>query len=266
MSLELLYELDGLRAFALPHELADAYPGSLGFEEPCLFASFVATIDGVVAIPSIPNSNKLVAGGNPDDRFVMGLLRAVADAIVIGSGTLSAAPSSLWTAEQAYPDAAPALSELRLRVGRTGSPQVVVLTASGLIDPTHPVFEAGAVVLTTDEGARLLAGRLPGAATVLTLGAGPAVDLGAAVEMLHGRGHRLILTEGGPHVLGSLLAARVVDELFLTVSPVLAGRRDPEPRLSLVEGIDLLPEPPAARLLGVRRSSAHLFLRYLLKP
>src|SRR5262249_22211030 len=95
--LELLYEPDDLVAFSLPEEIASVYPGTLGFPEPRVFANFVSTLDGVVAIPSVPNSNKVVAGGSSSDRFVMGLLRACADTLVIGSGTLAAAPRSLWT-------------------------------------------------------------------------------------------------------------------------------------------------------------------------
>ena len=72
-----------------------------------------------------------------------------------------------------------------------------------------------------------------------------------------------ILSEGGPHVFGSLLRARLVDELFLTISPVLVGWSAGEERLGLVEGADLLPSGPVdGHLLGLRRDSTHLFLRY----
>ena len=52
--MELLFEAPGLPAFELPEELAAVYGGSLGFEEPRVFANFVSTLDGVVAIPSLP--------------------------------------------------------------------------------------------------------------------------------------------------------------------------------------------------------------------
>ena len=98
--LELLYEPDGLPGFDLPAALASHYPGSPGFEAPRLFANFVATVDGVVAIPSVPQSNKLVAAGSASDRFVMGLLRACADAVLVGAGTLAASPGGRWTPER----------------------------------------------------------------------------------------------------------------------------------------------------------------------
>jgi len=116
-------------------------------------------------------------------------------------------------------------------------------------------------VLTTDVGRTLLGDRLPGASTVVSLGPGAALDPVAAVGALRARGHRLILHEGGPHVIGSFFEAGVVDELFLTISPLLVGRTLLDPRLALVEGADLLPGR-RTRLLGVRRDMDHLFVRY----
>jgi riboflavin biosynthesis pyrimidine reductase len=93
---------------------------------------------------------------------------------------------------------------------------------------------------------------------------GDAVDVPSALAVLRQRGHRLILSEGGPTLFAALLAARAVDELFLTVSPVLAGRGD-RPRPALVEGVELLPgHGLAATLRSLRRSGNHLFLRFAL--
>jgi riboflavin biosynthesis pyrimidine reductase len=83
---------------------------------------------------------------------------------------------------------------------------------------------------------------------------------------MRARGHRRILSEAGPTVLGSLLAADAVDELFLTLSPLVAGRAERERRLGLVEGQVVLPEMRiAGRLTSVRRHREHLFLRYRLR-
>jgi riboflavin biosynthesis pyrimidine reductase len=260
-----LYEAAGLPAFDLPDELRHDYGGPFGLDEPRVFANFVSSADGVIAIPSLPRSNALVAGGSESDRFVMGLLRACADVLVIGSGTMSAAPKSLWTPEQAYPAAGDAYADLRRRLGRPARLELAVLSARGMVDPAHPAFAAGALLLTTDAAAERLNGQLPPETTVVSIGPGGEVDVVAALEALYARGHRLVLSEGGPHVFGSLLEARLVDELFLTVSPVLFGRTGPGERLGLVEGSDLLPGGPVGgRLLGVRRDESHLFLRYAL--
>jgi riboflavin biosynthesis pyrimidine reductase len=163
----------------------------------------------------------------------MALLRACADAIVIGAGTLRASPANSWTAEAAYPSLADELGRLRRSLGMRERPDVVVLTRSGAVEPPAAIAER--LVVRT--------------------------ELAAAVEELRERGCGRILCEGGPTLLGALLSADLVDELFLTVSPLLAGRG-----LSLVEGAELLPDRRrAASLAGVRRDGDHLFLRYLLE-
>jgi len=75
--LDVLFEGERPRAADLPSELARLYGGGVGFEEPCLYSNFVSTIDGIVALPSVPQSNVLIADSSEGDRFVMGLLRAV---------------------------------------------------------------------------------------------------------------------------------------------------------------------------------------------
>jgi riboflavin biosynthesis pyrimidine reductase len=196
----------------------------------------------------------------------MGLLRAAAEAVVIGSGTLQASPKGLWTPASTYPDAAGGWAELRRRLGRPSEPALAVITGTGGVDPNHPAFERGALVLTTDAGAQALSGLLPEASEVVALGEGPLVDVRRAVEEVRGRGHELVLLEAGPHVVGSMLAERLIDELFLTVSPLLAGREEGQTRLGLVAGRELLPGLRVeGDLAGVRRSGDHLFLHYLLR-
>jgi riboflavin biosynthesis pyrimidine reductase len=154
----------------------------------------------------------------------MGLLRACADAVVIGAGTLRPARRSLWTPGHIYPAAAPAFAELRRRLGRTEQPRLFVITARGELEPSHPALEAGACVLTTPGTAPALRKQLPASSTVVAMGNGSAVDLGDAIALLRSEGHATVLTEGGPTVVGGLLRSGLLDELFLTLSPVLAGR------------------------------------------
>jgi riboflavin biosynthesis pyrimidine reductase len=265
-TLEVLHEVPGLPRFDLPARLREAYGGDLGFERPRLVANFVSTIDGVAAIPDLAQSNKLIADASESDRFLMGLLRACADAVVIGSGTLRGSPTGLWTPALAYPAAADDFAGLRRLLDLPAAPEVAVLTGTGLLPESHPLFNVGALVLTTDRGAERLDGRLPPASTVVSLGDSRTVDVHAAVATLRARGHELILSEAGPRVFAALLAAGLVDELFLTVSPLVAGRGSSSRRLGLVEGFEALPgDPVRADLLSVRRQGAHLFLRYELE-
>lgn len=259
--LELLHEVDGLPSFDLPAELGRLYGGNLGFDEPRVYANFVSTLDGVVAIPAIPGSNALINAGSKADHFVMGLLRAFADVVLIGSGVMRASPGGTWRPEKVYPPAGAAFAELRRSLGRRETPEIAILTGRGSIDPSHPVLESDAVVLTSDTGAARLAGALPSASEVVALSSEITIDPTLVVETLRERGHRLILCEAGPHTFGSLVEGGVVDELFLTVSPLLAGEAERGSCLRLVEAANLVPLTEL-RPLSIRRHQAHLFLRY----
>lgn len=258
---DVLFEVDGLPVAELPSELRRIHAGDLGFEEPRVFANFVATLDGVVAIPELPNSNEVISGGSKADHFLMGVLRAFADVVLIGAGVLRAAPQGTWRPEKVYPPAAEEFAELRRRLERPAAPEIAVLTGLGSIDPAHPLLESGALVLTSSAGAERLAPELPSASTIAVIGDEPRFDGGTVVSALRDRGHRLILSEAGPHVFGSLLDASAVDELFLTTSPFLAGQAGDVSRLQLVEGADLVPLVEG-RVLSVRRHGDHLFTRY----
>jgi riboflavin biosynthesis pyrimidine reductase len=260
--LDVLHEVEGLPKFELPEELRRLYGGDLGFEQPRLYTNFVSTLDGVVAIPSIPRSNDVIAAGSAGDRFVMGLLRAFADVVLIGSGTLRDSPQGTWRPDKVYPPARDAFAELRRALGRAENPTIAIVSGSGGIDVEHPVLASGAVVLTTNAGATRLEGRLPAGATAIVLGSGAVIDPPRIVSALHDLGHRLILSEAGPHTFGSFLEAGVIDELFQTISPMLVGDGGPDSRLRLVEGRDLMPSGIRARLLSLRREDAHLFARY----
>ena len=263
--LEPLFELPRLPTFDLPDELAAIYGGAVGFPEPRLYANFVASVDGVVSLPALLESSHLIAAGSEHDRFVMGLLRACADAILIGAGTLHGSPRTRWTAEHAYPPAAPLYAELRRRRGRPPQPTLAVLSGSGRIDPQHPGFGERSLVLTSEQGAAQLGRRLPRSAAIVPIGDQPPLDPAVAVETLRAGGHELILCEGGPLLFGELVDAGLVDEFFLTLSPVLAGHGGASRRLSLLESAELLPgRTSAATLLTLRRADSHLFLRYQL--
>lgn len=259
----LLHERPGLERFDLPDDLRRLYGGDVGLADECLFANFVSTIDGVVAVPSLERSNALIADGSEADRFVMGLLRACADVVLVGCGTVLGSPEGRWKAGTVFPSLAVSFTELRRRLGHVGDARVAVVTGRGSVPPGHPVLEDGAIVLTTHLGASALRGRLPGAAELVVVGGEDTVDVVEGVAALRTRGYGRILSEAGPRLFGSLARAGLVDELFLTVSPLVAGRSPTEERLGLVEGVALFPEHRLGwKLLSARLHGEHLFLRY----
>ncbi len=260
-----LAEDDDLLRWDVPTALAELYGGAIGLDEPSVVANFVESLDGVVAVPRLPRSHAILGDESDADRFVLALVRACADAVVVGSGTLLASPQGTWRIDRAYPPAAKDLRELRARRGRPEQPQLAIVSAGGSLDPAHPVLETGALVLTTEAAGPRLRAALPGATEVVAVNDGDSVDLATAVEVLRSRGCSIVLTEAGPSMFGSFVAAGLVDELFLTVSPVLAGRAATA-RLGLVEGVELVPQTRVAgRLRSVRTHGSHLFLRYSLR-
>jgi len=251
-----LFEEPGA-AGPLPEPLAALYGGGLQLADDLLYANLIASVDGVTALAAPRGAGAALRGDCDADRFVMALLRDLADALLVGAGTLRADRGHLWTA--AYIDRERA--GLHRALGRP-DPRLVVVTASGNLDPAERALEAGALVLTTEAGARRLAGRLPAASTVRSLGS-RALAGATILAAIRAEGHRRILTEGGPTLLARLVSEELLDELFLTLSPVLAGRRSGDGRLGLLEGVELLPADGRwTRLRSVRVAGSHVFLRY----
>ena len=148
-------------------------------------------------------------------------------------------------------------------------PTTVIVSASGSLDPRHPgLHDPGVpvvIVTTSAGGSRLRAEGLPSTVEVIDVGAGDRVEPGAIVDVLRDHGLDVVVCEGGPTLMGTLVDAGLIDELFLTVAPQLAGRSPATPRLALVEGVGFaVGDTPWERLISVMRSDSHLFLRFRL--
>ncbi len=261
------------RGGALPDGLRERHPGPLQIalrpDRPVVAVNFVATLDGVVALDRDgATGGREISGGFEPDRFMMGLLRAMADAVLVGAGTVRASRVPGWTPAVVHPASSAAYGAWRASLGLGAAPPTtVIVTGSGDIPPAN--LQGGSerthvVVLTTETGRRRLlevAGN--GAGEIVAVSSGDRVPTEAVLGELRDRGYRLVLSEGGPGLFGELLAARAVDELFLTVAPQLVGRSDDVTRRSLVEGVGFAPaSAPWARLSGIERCENHLFLRY----
>ncbi len=236
---------------------------------PWLIANFVTTLDGVVALGEAgPTGGAEISGSNRHDRMIMGLLRSIADVVVVGAGTLRATPKHTWTPSSVFPSLRDSYRLVRSALGSGPGPTLAVVSASGNLDLDLPAFhlvDRPALVITTSRGARHLRERNPAEGpTILTAGDGESLDALAIVKSLQDRRpYGLILLEGGPTLLGRFVADRCVDELFLTSSPQIAGRDASVSRVGLVEGHHFEPSDPRwVRLVSLRRSESHLFLRY----
>ncbi|MGO9930482.1 MAG: RibD family protein [Steroidobacteraceae bacterium] len=272
-ALEILIESKRGRVLPLPPKLARLY-GTLRMPRPRtgfhVFSNFVSTLDGVVSLQARGHSGGGdISGFSAQDRMVMGLLRAAADVVIVGSGTLNADPRHVWTPQAICPELASDYSRLDTALLKRLPSLNVVVSASGAVDLRLPVFASGqvpALILTTTAGLkRMLRQKIPDSVQIRTVRkrAGE-IPAGAILEE-SGRvqSGRRILVEGGPRLLASFYGERLIDEQFLTLAPQIAGRDIGNPRLGLVMGKTFAPRDPLwGRLIDVRRGSRLLFLRY----
>jgi riboflavin biosynthesis pyrimidine reductase len=272
-SLAMLVETKRGTLLPLPPRLARLYGRlrmPLARSRPHVFSNFVTTLDGVVSLGAKGHASGAdISGFSAQDRMVMGLLRAVADVVIVGSGTLGADRRHVWTAEAIFPELADEYRRLRKALGKRGAPLNVIASGSGEIDLRLPVFASGkvpALIVTTIAGAkRLLKQKLPDSVVIRPVrhrrNAIPASAILDEVRRL--RPGNLILVEGGPRLLGDFYAERLIDEQFLTLAPQIAGRDAGDRRLSLVMGRTFAPHDALwGTMIDVRRGESHLFLRY----
>jgi len=264
---------------ALPQELRELYDGDLHFHtagaaRPFVIANFVSTLDGVVSYEIKDNSGgSTISGSNPADRFIIGLLRASADAVMVGAGTLhDVSAKSLWTPDSTYPDAKRLYVEYRVNtLHKPEYPLLAIVSGSGQLELERAIFRTPAmriVVITTSAGSDELTRR--GAAKLdsvevhaLNSSSGSIAPL-AILQLLQSRfGVKTLLHEGGPTLFGQFLAADAVDELFLTLSPQIAGRERDVFRPAVVQGVQFVPDSaPWFQMVSVKEQAAYLYLRY----
>jgi riboflavin biosynthesis pyrimidine reductase len=157
---------------------------------------------------------------------------------------------------------------LRATRGLSSPPLNVFVTESGRIDLSLRVFQSGEVpvliVTSAEGGRRLMEGSLPPAVAVVAVEhEGPVsvrfvLDTIARIQPCD-----VVLCEGGPHLMADFVAERMLDDLFLTLAPQVAGRDDVVPRPGFVAGLSFAPvDPRWATLASARRAASHLFLRY----
>jgi len=275
-------EADAPSQAILPEGLRARYDGDLSFppapeERPYCIANFVSTLDGVVSF-NLPGQSDgaQISGSNEEDRFIMGLLRASADAVIVASGTLQAAgPQGSWLPESVYPVAKDLYRQYRTEVLRKPEyPLVVIVTGTGQLDLASAVFHTPrtrVLILTTEQGKQRLSESGSEALVSVEVKALPTAETrispAAILTLLRKEvGVELLLHEAGPTLFGEFLGAGFIDELFLTVAPQIAGRITEQPRPGLVENLQFSPETaPWWKLLSAKNATDYLFLRYQIK-
>ena len=187
---------------------AYAYP-----RDGWLRANFVTSADGAAYVDGRSGGLSSAA-----DMRVFGILRVLADVILVGAGTART---------EEYKPARRRDSLAALRADRTATPPIALVTRTLGLNLGSPLFaeappEARTMVFTCEASDSELRTQTAKVADVIVVG-DEAVDLGALVDELAARGLTRVLCEGGPHLFGDLSAAGLVDELCLSLSPTLAG-------------------------------------------
>ncbi|MGH7450436.1 MAG: RibD family protein, partial [bacterium] len=225
--------------------------------------------DGIVSLDAQTSGGE-ISGFNQHDRMVMGLLRAVADVVIVGVGTLRADLHHLWTADYIYPSLSAEYQQLRANLKKSQPPLNVIVTGRGEIDLNLRVFQSGEVpvlIVTTTNGAHRIHERnLPQSVQVAAVEGTGLLSARAILDAVgRARQSDILLIEGGPHLMGNFFAEQCLDELSLTLAPQIAGRDSSTERPGLVAGKIFAPERPLwSTLIGVKRGGSHLFLRYRL--
>lgn len=210
-------------------------PTSTG--RPFLAINMVSTVDGRAAL----NGSAVGIGSTLDHRLLFEL-RAEADVVMHGAGTVRADPLSARVPHD--------LVEQRTARGLSAQPIGAIVTRSGNLPARHPYYDSTTLVYVTSD--RPVTVDLPTVEICRVAG------VAEAICDLKRRGVRRILCEGGPTLNSALFGARLIDEVFLTIAPKLLGGEDP---LTIIRG------PRFATMLGLQLRSlveieGELFLRY----
>ena len=199
-------------------------------------ANFVSSLDGAVTV-----GGKSAGLSSEADRGLFRLLRQLTDVVLVGAGTART---------ENYGGAKPVDGH---------APPIAVVSRSLHLDEASRLFTdtmVRPIVVTCAASPDQIRARLSAIADVIVAGDAE-VDLALALDALAERGLRRVLCEGGPHLLGSLASAGVLDELCLTLAPLIAGGTAGR----IVAGY--LPEVvEPMHLRHVLEEDGHLFLRY----
>lgn len=201
-------EIDPVAAHAIAHRPAPS-------DRPWVLINMVASVDGATAIDGVSGGL-----GGPADKKVFSAIRAVADVILVAAGTVRA---------EAYgpPRTPPERQAERTARGQAAYPRLALVSRSLDLDPNAALFLEAAeppLVFTVSRAPAQRRAALAGRATVIDMDqGGDGVNLAGVMSYLHELGVRIVAAEGGPGLNGQLVTAGLVDELNISLSPLLVG-------------------------------------------
>jgi riboflavin biosynthesis pyrimidine reductase len=209
---------------------------------PWLRVNFAESLDGAVTLDGYS------AGlSGPEDKRVFGVLRMMCDALVVGAGTVR---NEGYGALRPSPER----RKWRLAHGLAEYPTLVVVSRRLDLDPDQSAFADAPVRPIVLTPTKALSSPIESVAEIVTYAND---DLADGIDLLRERGFRHVLSEGGPNIFGALTAADLVDDLCLTLSPLLAG-----PGAGRITAGPPTRQPRQLELRHILSGDGQLMLRY----
>ncbi|MFD8701936.1 pyrimidine reductase family protein [Kitasatospora sp. NPDC059648] len=225
-----------------------AYPDQVNRGRPWLRANMVSGLDGGARLDGLSEGLSSDA-----DKRIFGVLRALSDVVLVGAETVRAEGYRPARARREFAAA-------RAAAGQSPAPAIAVVSRSLGFDLSAPLFTeplVRTVVITVEDAAEERRREVAEVADVVLAGRG-SVDLSAGVAALVERGWTRLLTEGGPRLLGQLAGAGLLDELCLSLAPLVTGGDAPR----ILHGAEM-PDVQRMRLVSLIEQKGFLFTRYL---
>ncbi|WP_035842021.1 dihydrofolate reductase family protein [Kitasatospora azatica] len=240
-------DLSSLEALAETY----AYPEQVNLGRPWLRANMVSSLDGAAKLAGLSEG----LSGDADKR-IFGVLRALSDVVLVGAETVRAEGYRPARAREAFAAA-------REAAGQAPAPAIAVVSRSLTLDLTAPLFTeplVRTVVITTEDAPAAARAAVAEVADLVAVGRG-SVDLPAAQAALTARGWTRQLTEGGPRLLAQLAAAGLLDELCLSLAPLVTAGDAPR----IMHGAEMA-DAQRMRLVSLIEQKGFLFTRYCRTP
>ena len=216
-------------------------------DRPWVKVNFISSADGAVTV-----GGKSGGMANPNDKKIFALARTLADVVLVGASTVLI---------EGYHGIKPDSVPRRVELGRTPVPPIAVVTRQSSVPPDSPVVTdtlVPTIIFTAESAPAERKSALTDAGADVVVAGDDDVDLTAVLAELERRGLRRVSCEGGPRLFGSLTVADLVDELDMSLAPLLAagnaGRISTGP---------LPDQPQRMRLASVLHADSLLMLRYL---
>jgi len=247
-------------------------------DRPWIYSNFVQSLDGIVSLRGKFGSGAAISQSD-DDRWLMDALRAHADAILLGINSLVEERFYMGQGRgPVFKIADPEMLALREKLGRGRQRNIFVTNSATIQLADFRVFDGelvDAYVVTTRAGADRLRAQKHPPVNIIEAGDWPRIDLDLAIKRIHRElGVNYLLCEGGPTLYGSMARAGLIDEKFVTISPVEVGQMaPPEQEMSEFDKTRIRPTTFAGQgftkdnmsrwtWLSCRRVGDHEFNRY----